>query len=166
MRLQPTSANHVFEDGALRRMLHWCIAAVTVVLASERAVYGSPTEFPSERECSGFLCGAEVLVPKLGSIAKRGVGLNTRVGAAKFVGALALRMGTDIRPSSGALIKVPAFSPSPFCRGVTCTLPQGAYPACFSANLPCPIDHCPDFITRRTLLLWPRSPFVFGELLL
>jgi len=47
----------------------------------------------------------EALVPKLGSIAKRGVGVNTRVGAAKFVAALALRMGPAIRPSSGALIK-------------------------------------------------------------
>lgn len=47
-------------------------------------------------------------MPKLGSIAKRGVGVNTRVGAAKFVAALALRMGPAIRPSSGALIKVKA----------------------------------------------------------
>ena len=45
-------------------------------------------------------------MPRLGSIAKRGVGVNTRVGAARFVSSLALRLGPLIRPSSGALIKV------------------------------------------------------------
>lgn len=48
----------------------------------------------------------EALVPRLAGVVKRGVGVNTRVGAARFVSSLALRMGPDIRPSSGALIKV------------------------------------------------------------
>lgn len=49
---------------------------------------------------------AEVLVPKLGNIAKRAVGVNSRVGAAKFVSSLALRLGPEMRPSSGAIVKV------------------------------------------------------------
>ena len=48
---------------------------------------------------------AEALVPRLSNIVRRGVGVNTRVGAARFISGLALRMGPDIRPSSGALIK-------------------------------------------------------------
>lgn len=46
-------------------------------------------------------------MPRLAGIVKRGVGANTRIGAARFISGLALRMGPDIRPSSGALIKVP-----------------------------------------------------------
>ncbi len=49
---------------------------------------------------------AEALVPRLGQIVRRGVGVNTRVGAARFISGLALRMGADMRPASGALIKV------------------------------------------------------------
>ena len=37
---------------------------------------------------------------------KRGMGLNTRVGAARFITSLAMRVGPEIRPSAGALIKV------------------------------------------------------------
>jgi proteasome component ECM29 len=45
-------------------------------------------------------------VPRLAGIVRHGVGVNTRVGAARFVGQLVLRMGPDVRPASGALIKV------------------------------------------------------------
>ena len=37
---------------------------------------------------------------------KRGVGLNTRVGVARFITSLVMRVGPDVRPSAGALIKV------------------------------------------------------------
>ena len=53
---------------------------------------------------------AEALVPRLAGILKHGVGVNTRVGGARFISQLALRMGPAIRPSSGALIKVPQVS--------------------------------------------------------
>lgn len=48
----------------------------------------------------------EALVPALCQLLKRGVGVNTRVGSARFVASLATRMGSDIRPHTGTLLKV------------------------------------------------------------
>ena len=48
----------------------------------------------------------EALMPVLGQLLKRGVGLNTQVGAARFISSLAMRLGSDLRPQSGALLKV------------------------------------------------------------
>lgn len=55
----------------------------------------------------------EALVPPLCQLIKRGVGLNTRVGTARFVTNLASRLAGDLRPQSGALLKVcaPLFWP-------------------------------------------------------
>ena len=47
----------------------------------------------------------EALVPVLSQLVKRGVGLNTQAGVARFIGSLATRMGTDLQPQSGALLK-------------------------------------------------------------
>ncbi|CAK0785632.1 hypothetical protein CVIRNUC_008843 [Coccomyxa viridis] len=47
----------------------------------------------------------EALVPVLGQLLKRGVGLNTQAGAARFISSLAMRLGSDLRPQSGALLK-------------------------------------------------------------
>ncbi|KAL3683345.1 hypothetical protein R1sor_001367 [Riccia sorocarpa] len=47
----------------------------------------------------------EALVPRLIQLVRSGVGLNTRVGVAKFISQLAQRVGSDIRPQSGALLK-------------------------------------------------------------
>lgn len=46
------------------------------------------------------------LVPAVCQLLKRGVGVNTRVGSARFVAALLDRMGSDIRPHTGTLLKV------------------------------------------------------------
>ena len=48
----------------------------------------------------------EALVPVLGQLLKRGVGLNAQAGAARFISSLAMRLGSDLRPQSGALLKV------------------------------------------------------------
>lgn len=48
----------------------------------------------------------DAVVPVLSQLVKRGVGLNTQAGAARFITSLATRMGTDLRPQSGALLKV------------------------------------------------------------
>ena len=45
------------------------------------------------------------LAPKLAQLIKRGVGVNTRAGAARFVAALAARLGSDARPHTSILIK-------------------------------------------------------------
>ena len=50
--------------------------------------------------------GLEALVPALGQLLKRGVGLNTQAGAARFISSLAMRLGSELRPQSGALLKV------------------------------------------------------------
>ena len=47
----------------------------------------------------------EALVPVLSQLVKRGVGLNTQAGAARFISSLAMRMGSDLQPQSGALLK-------------------------------------------------------------
>ena len=57
------------------------------------ARYSSPQSLPA-------------LVPRLTQLVARGVGLNTRVGVARFIGALVTRLAADIRPQSGPLIKV------------------------------------------------------------
>ena len=46
------------------------------------------------------------LMPRLTQLISRGVGLNTRVGTARFVGQLTSRLHSDIRPHAGTLIKV------------------------------------------------------------
>lgn len=48
----------------------------------------------------------EALVPALCQLVKRGVGVNTRVGSARFVASLATRMGSDIRPHAATMLKV------------------------------------------------------------
>ena len=48
----------------------------------------------------------DALVPVLSQLVRRGVGLATQAGAARFIASLATRMGTDLRPHSGALLKV------------------------------------------------------------
>ncbi len=48
----------------------------------------------------------EGLAPALCQLIKRGVGLNTRVGTARFVTNLATRLAGDLRPQTGALLKV------------------------------------------------------------
>ena len=85
-------------------------------------------------------------MPRLSNIAKRGVGVNTRVGAAKFVSSLALRLGPDVRPSSGALIKVrprphPSLRPfSPlflfFCFSLVFGVPRAFSSALLSSDRP------------------------------
>lgn len=52
------------------------------------------------------VAGLETLVPVLAQLLKRGVGLNTQAGAARFISSLAMRLGTDLQPQSGALLKV------------------------------------------------------------
>lgn len=48
----------------------------------------------------------EGLTPALCQLIKRGVGLNTKVGTARFVTNLASRLAGDIRPQTGTLLKV------------------------------------------------------------
>jgi hypothetical protein len=45
-------------------------------------------------------------VPRLAQLVRRGVGLNTRVGAARFVVSIAARLGSDLQPFAPALLKV------------------------------------------------------------
>ena len=61
--------------------------------------------------CSRYADAASLpaLIPRLSALVKRGTGLNTRVGTARFIVSLALRLGTELRPHSGALIKVGFF---------------------------------------------------------
>ena len=53
----------------------------------------------ADRDC------LDALVPKLTSTMRKGVGLNTRVGAARFVQALAARQGADLAHKCGHLMK-------------------------------------------------------------
>ncbi len=46
------------------------------------------------------------LLPVLSTVLNRGVGLNTKIGAARFIRNLAQRAGNDVRPHAPALIKV------------------------------------------------------------
>ena len=48
-------------------------------------------------------------VPKLCALVKRGIGLNTRTGCARFIIALTTRQGVDIKPHTAAFIKVTNF---------------------------------------------------------
>lgn len=61
--------------------------------------------------CSRYADAATLpaLIPRLSALVKRGTGLNTRVGTARFIVSLALRLGMELRPQSGALIKVGSF---------------------------------------------------------
>ena len=47
----------------------------------------------------------EALVPVLAQLVKRGVGLTTQAGAARFISSLALRLGSGLQPQSAALLK-------------------------------------------------------------
>lgn len=62
----------------------------------------------------------EALVPVLAQLVKRGVGLNTQAGAARFISSLALRMGSGLQPQSAALLKAgrlpPIIVPLPACQ--------------------------------------------------
>lgn len=58
------------------------------------------------------IASLDALVPALCQLLKRGVGVNTRVGSARFVASLAARMGSDIRPHTGTLLKVSTTIPS------------------------------------------------------
>ena len=51
-----------------------------------------------------------IQVPKLCGLVKRGIGLNTRTGCARFITALTTRQGADIKPHTAALIKVSSWS--------------------------------------------------------
>ena len=57
--------------------------------------------------CGRFTDAAALgaLAPKLAQLIKRGLGVNTRVGTARFVASLADRLGSDARPHTGILIK-------------------------------------------------------------
>ncbi|KAK9810293.1 hypothetical protein WJX72_008148 [[Myrmecia] bisecta] len=57
--------------------------------------------------CARYVSAAtlEALVPRLVVLVKRGTGLNTRVGTARFIAALTMRLASDIRPQSAVLIK-------------------------------------------------------------
>lgn len=57
--------------------------------------------------CGRFTDAAALgaVAPKLAQLIKRGLGVNTRVGTARFVAALADRLGSDARPHTGILIK-------------------------------------------------------------
>lgn len=48
----------------------------------------------------------EVLVPRLIQLVRTGVGLNTRVGLAKFISLLTQKVGSDMKKYAGALLKV------------------------------------------------------------
>ena len=48
----------------------------------------------------------EQLVPALAGLLRRGIGLNTRVGTARFVQKLTMRLGSDLKPHAGQLLKV------------------------------------------------------------
>jgi proteasome component ECM29 len=48
----------------------------------------------------------ELLVPKLVQLVRSGVGLNTRAGTARFISQLATRVGFELKPHSGVLLKV------------------------------------------------------------
>ncbi len=47
------------------------------------------------------------LLPVLTGILARGVGLNTKMGTARFIRGVALRAASDLRPHAPALLKVP-----------------------------------------------------------
>ncbi len=51
-----------------------------------------------------YVCKAQV--PKLCGLVKRGIGLNTRTGCARFIISLTTRQGADIKPHTAAFIKV------------------------------------------------------------
>ena len=54
----------------------------------------------ARQECLG------VQVPKLCALVRRGIGVNTRTGCARFITALTTRQGPDIKPHTPAFIKV------------------------------------------------------------
>ncbi|CAG9462820.1 unnamed protein product [Pedinophyceae sp. YPF-701] len=47
----------------------------------------------------------DALVPRLTQLLRRGLGLNTRVGTARFVGMLAMSLGSELKEKAGHLIK-------------------------------------------------------------
>ncbi|CAM6029521.1 unnamed protein product [Sphagnum balticum] len=48
----------------------------------------------------------EILIPRLVQLIRSGIGLNTRVGVAKFISMLAQHVGVEMRPHSATLLKV------------------------------------------------------------
>ena len=56
-----------------------------------------------------YVCTAQV--PKLCALVKRGIGLNTRTGCARFIISLTTRQGADIKPHTAAFIKVSILLP-------------------------------------------------------
>lgn len=55
----------------------------------------------------GDVCAVlDTLAPRLSTLVRRGVGLNSRVGAARFISSLAMRLASDMRRQSGSLISV------------------------------------------------------------
>ncbi len=57
------------------------------------------------------------LAPRLAALVRRGVGLNTRAGAGRFIVQLARRLGADIQPASPQLMKVSTSCSSMDLRG-------------------------------------------------
>ena len=72
------------------------------VSAAKGSIMGDTLDVCARHVDSGSL---EVVVPVLSQLVKRGVGLNTQAGAARFITSLAMRMNTDLRPQSGPLLK-------------------------------------------------------------
>ncbi|KAL0389274.1 UNVERIFIED_CONTAM: Proteasome adapter and scaffold protein ECM29 [Sesamum calycinum] len=48
----------------------------------------------------------ELLVPRLAQLIRSGIGLNTRVGVANFISLLVQKVGVDIKPFTGTLLKL------------------------------------------------------------
>ncbi|XP_011080457.1 proteasome-associated protein ECM29 homolog [Sesamum indicum] len=48
----------------------------------------------------------ELLVPRLAQLVQSGIGLNTRVGVANFISLLVQKVGVDIKPFTGTLLKL------------------------------------------------------------
>ena len=87
-----------------------------------------------------------VQVPKLCALVKRGIGLNTRTGCARFITALVLRQASDIKPHAPALIKVTSLSM--YCLQslpVSCALLRASFcptdGSCSLAKAPCCCCH-------------------------
>lgn len=68
---------------------------------------------PSDRLCTAPTL--EALIPRLVQLIKRGVGLNTRCGAANFVVQLTTRHGADMKAHTAVLIKVRGAPHPPAC---------------------------------------------------
>lgn len=81
--------------------------------ACTHAQYGSASIITSG--CSVDICVFKTQVPKLCALVKRGIGLNTRTGCARFIISLTTRQGADIKPHTAAFIKVKNLPQRGFC---------------------------------------------------